>query len=283
MNRQYPTRPEQKFRAIVIGKESLSTFALQKLAESHPQIGSSVPSFTIEEAYDNLGFLTQNAENNLIVYLEFGLYGRSEPEHIYRAFRTPPQNCELVLVLNNLDFFTISKCRELGAQNIISKEDSTEVFENSLRSALGKSSFSSAVVSRRIKMATAQENWLADSSISPREKDVLIRLGVGLSPKEIGHEFSLSSKTISTYRTRLMQKLKLQNNAEICYFCIQHFPELVRSFVESDNISIPQAFGGNNGHFNYMNLPNHSVRNGSENPHVSSGGDALSSSKASAT
>lgn len=58
-------------------------------------------------------------------------------------------------------------------------------------------------------------------SLSDREFDVLCHLASGKSIKEIGEGLSLSSKTISTYRERILDKLSLKTTADIIRFAIQ--------------------------------------------------------------
>jgi DNA-binding NarL/FixJ family response regulator len=59
-------------------------------------------------------------------------------------------------------------------------------------------------------------------SLSDREYDVMRRIASGKTVKEIANDLSLSVKTISTYRGRLLRKLKLRNNAEVMHYAIQN-------------------------------------------------------------
>jgi DNA-binding NarL/FixJ family response regulator len=58
--------------------------------------------------------------------------------------------------------------------------------------------------------------------LSDREFEVLRLLGVGVSAKAIAHELALDPKTISTYRFRIMQKMRLASNADIIRYVIEH-------------------------------------------------------------
>ena len=58
--------------------------------------------------------------------------------------------------------------------------------------------------------------------LSNREFQVLQMLAAGQSINETAESFSLSAKTISTHKMRLMQKLKLNNNAELIRYAIKH-------------------------------------------------------------
>lgn len=58
--------------------------------------------------------------------------------------------------------------------------------------------------------------------LSDREYDVMCMIGAGKSPDQIARELSLSIKTISTYRARVLQKLNLKNNAELIRYVLEH-------------------------------------------------------------
>ena len=58
--------------------------------------------------------------------------------------------------------------------------------------------------------------------LSERESEVMLKLAGGMTIKEVATEMNLSSKTISTYRARLMQKLNLKSLAEVVRYCLNH-------------------------------------------------------------
>ncbi len=59
-------------------------------------------------------------------------------------------------------------------------------------------------------------------TLSDREYQVMCMIASGKTVKEIAEEMSLSVPTISTYRARLLEKMKMKNNAEIMYYAIKH-------------------------------------------------------------
>ena len=58
--------------------------------------------------------------------------------------------------------------------------------------------------------------------LSDREFQVFFKLASGLSPTEIANELNISIKTVSTYRTRIMEKMSLDSNADLTYYAIKH-------------------------------------------------------------
>lgn len=60
------------------------------------------------------------------------------------------------------------------------------------------------------------------ASLSSREKQVLHCLALGQSIGEMAHKLGLSTKTVSTYRSRLLKKLDLKNNVELALFAVRN-------------------------------------------------------------
>ena len=58
--------------------------------------------------------------------------------------------------------------------------------------------------------------------LSDREHQVLVMIGSGKTTGEIAGELSLSAKTISTYRARLLAKMGLETTAQLIKYSIQH-------------------------------------------------------------
>jgi len=62
----------------------------------------------------------------------------------------------------------------------------------------------------------------AHKKLSDREFEIMIKIAGGKSLKEIGNELCISSKTVSTYRSRIMEKMKLESNTDLARYCIEN-------------------------------------------------------------
>jgi DNA-binding NarL/FixJ family response regulator len=59
-------------------------------------------------------------------------------------------------------------------------------------------------------------------SLSSREFEIMIKLANGISLQDIGKELFISDKTVSTYRSRIMEKMELTKNTELTRYCIEN-------------------------------------------------------------
>jgi len=113
----------------------------------------------------------------------------------------------------------IEYAKKAGAQGFIGKHaDAGELLAAIYKILAGKSSFVGQVA--RAEMLAPVNHGLA--SLSVRERQVLQGLLAGTSLQELAMELRLSSKTLTTYRTRLLKKLNVRSNAELVALVSRH-------------------------------------------------------------
>lgn len=117
-----------------------------------------------------------------------------------------------------------SRCLKLGAWGYLTKDSAPDVLISALEKVLsgGKylsESMASSILDQMSKPNTDKE---IHEILSDREFEVLRMLGNGLTITEIGIELNLSVKTVSTYRTRILEKTSLKNNADIIRYVLEN-------------------------------------------------------------
>jgi two-component system, NarL family, invasion response regulator UvrY len=113
---------------------------------------------------------------------------------------------------------------EAGAMGYITKQSAPEQLVHAIRKVHGGSRYltEDAAESLVLRVAKGDRHRSALDSLSTRELQVLRRLALGHTNREIAFTYNISIKTVDTYRFRLLKKLKLRNNAEISRFAIQN-------------------------------------------------------------
>ena len=114
----------------------------------------------------------------------------------------------------------------VGAKGYLLKESAEVDLDNAVRAvAEGKPFFSPAIANALLQdyMRQLQQRGLQDSYdlLTEREKEVLQLLAEGKSNKDIANMLNLSTNTVETHRTRLMQKLNLHSSAEIVLYAVR--------------------------------------------------------------
>lgn len=111
----------------------------------------------------------------------------------------------------------------LGASGYLTKDStSNELVIAVQKVAMGGKYITQAMAERFAEEIGLQVEKARHETLSDREFQVLTRLGAGKSISEIAAELSLSPKTVSTYRSRLLEKLNLKTTAEIVRYVIEN-------------------------------------------------------------
>jgi len=109
-----------------------------------------------------------------------------------------------------------------GAVGYITKNHSPEELVAAVRRVAGGARYVSQAMAERLAADLAMPERSPQEMLSNREYQVLALLGAGKSVKEIAAGAKLSSKTVSTYRTRLLQKLNLKTTADLIRYALEH-------------------------------------------------------------
>jgi DNA-binding NarL/FixJ family response regulator len=109
-----------------------------------------------------------------------------------------------------------------GAAGYLGKDHSREQLIDAIRQVVrGASYVSPSLASRLISDWRGGGRRPQHAMLSDREYQVLCRFSSGISFKQIAAELGVSPKTVSTYRRRILDKLKLKTNAEIIRYAIE--------------------------------------------------------------
>ncbi len=110
-----------------------------------------------------------------------------------------------------------------GASGYLNKECEPEEIVNAIRTvARGRRYISPAVAEILADGAAGGADKLAHESLSERELQVFLRLAKGETIGHMAESMFLSVKTVSTYRTRLLEKLKLASNSDLTYYALKN-------------------------------------------------------------
>ncbi len=118
------------------------------------------------------------------------------------------------------------RCLAAGASGYVSKSaDISELTDGIRKVASGRRHVSPDVAEQLVERAIGLDDEVAappHERLSNREYEVFERLAAGMSTGEIATEFGLSPKTVSTYRSRILEKLGVERNADLTRYAIRH-------------------------------------------------------------
>jgi DNA-binding NarL/FixJ family response regulator len=154
------------------------------------------------------------------VVLDIGLPGRGGIEVLKDIKRERPRLPVLILSMHAEDQYAIRVLRA-GAAGYLTKETATEKLLEAIRKITAGGRFISAVLAETLALElTAGATGPPHASLSDREFEVLRLIASGLSVGDIADRMSLSVKTVSTYRARILEKMRMKNNAELMQYVL---------------------------------------------------------------
>jgi len=110
-----------------------------------------------------------------------------------------------------------------GASGYLNKECEPMEIVNAIRTiALGRRYISPSVAELIAQQLNRKEGSAAHDLLSEREFQVFLKLAKGETAGDIADALSLSVKTVSTYRTRLMEKMGLASNSDLTYYALKN-------------------------------------------------------------
>jgi DNA-binding NarL/FixJ family response regulator len=110
-----------------------------------------------------------------------------------------------------------------GASGYLNKDCDPEMIVEAIRTvSQGRKYITAAVAERLADALVAGVDRPLHQSLSKRELQVFLRLAAGEAVGGIAMHMSLSVKTVSTYRTRIMEKLKLASNSDLTYYALKN-------------------------------------------------------------
>lgn len=200
------------------------------IVDDHPVICMAVSFLLSREGYQVVGetdngldalTLTRQLKPDLVI-LDIGIPRLDGLEVVMRLNRLDDIPKVLILTSQPPETFA-SRCMQAGAAGYVSKSENLSELLNALTAIKSGYTFFPRLavnsVNPRDHQSTEQE--LIDS-LSDRELTVLRKLASGFSNKEIGDEMLLSNKTISTYKTRIIEKLQVRTLVDLIDIAKRH-------------------------------------------------------------
>ena len=176
-----------------------------------------------QEALDLLG-----KEQWDIVVLDITMPGRSGLEVLRESKKLLPRLPVLVLSIHPENQFAV-RVLKLGAAGYMTKDSAAEELVEAVKKVLAGGRYVSRSLAETLATNLSSDPVRPPQELlSEREFQVLRLIASGRIASEIAGELALSVKTISTYRSRILEKMGLRNNAELMHYAMEH--QLVEIF-----------------------------------------------------
>ncbi|WKZ70825.1 MAG: response regulator transcription factor [Melioribacteraceae bacterium] len=204
-------------KALVADDHSIVRMGVKHILERHPVIT------TIFEASDGQEALKIIEENELdLVILDISMPVISGLEVLKRGLENKPEINFLILSMHAEKEYALRVLKN-GASGYLTKDSLADDLHNAIDIVLEGKKYVSQNMSEILLHINEEKFEIPlHEKLSEREFDVFIKLATGKKLNEIAQELFLSIKTVSTYKTRLLDKMNLSSVAEITKYAIDH-------------------------------------------------------------
>jgi len=201
------------------------------IADDHPLVRQGLKQLLAAEPDMTVVGEAKNADETLelarslewdVLILDYSMPGGNGLVVLKEIKRSYPRRPVLVLSMHPEDSIAISVLRA-GAAGYINKECASEELTVAIRKAVSGGKYVSPSLAEKLALELEDGSRARPhESLSDREYRVMWMIASGKSITHIAEELFLSPNTISTYRIRILKKLKLENNADLVRYAIEH-------------------------------------------------------------
>jgi two-component system invasion response regulator UvrY len=157
-----------------------------------------------------------------VVVLDISMPGRDGVDILKQLRSKRPHLPVLVLSMHPEEQYAV-RVLKAGAAGYLTKESASDELITAIRRvSRGRKYVSSTLAEKLAFDLQSDTRKPLHETLSDREYQVMCMIASGKRAKEIAEELYLSVKTVSTYRSRILEKMKMKNNAELMHYAIKH-------------------------------------------------------------
>jgi DNA-binding NarL/FixJ family response regulator len=203
-------------RLLVADDHAMVRAALVQMLRSRPE-------FSVEaEAANAADVLAQVAQHEFdLLLLDMSMPGAGGLGLLERLQREHPGLPVVILSMHN-DGQVVARALKAGACGYVAKDSNITTLFDAITAVAGGGKFVDPSLVHGLVFAEGASQAPLHETLSERERQVLAMLVSGQRLSEIADRLHVSAKTISTHKMRLMQKLKVSNNADLVDYAIRH-------------------------------------------------------------
>lgn len=157
-----------------------------------------------------------------VVLLDITMPDRNGLDTLKQLKKEKPKLAVLMLSMHPEEIYALRSIKA-GASGYLNKASAPALLVNAIRQVASGRRYISPAVAEALAMSLSGESNTAPHAIlSDREYETMRLIASGKTLTEIATEMSLSPKTVSVYRARLLEKMNLKNNSELTHYALKN-------------------------------------------------------------
>jgi DNA-binding NarL/FixJ family response regulator len=204
-------------KILIVDDHELIREGLKKVLVKHTEMSVVGEACDSIELHDQLKRLQVD-----IIIMDISLPGRSGLDLVNDLKKSYPEIKVLILSMHPEERFAI-RALKAGAAGYLTKQSAAQELVKAIKRVMNGGKYISPALAEQLALEIeSPSDKPAHELLSNREFEIMRMIGFGKSVSEIGEELSLSVNTVTSYRARIMEKMKMKTNAELIRYAIQH-------------------------------------------------------------
>lgn len=176
----------------------------------------------IDEASSGREVIKKTGEKSYdILILDISMPERNGIDILQQLKVEQPSLPILVLSIHPEEQYAVRVLKS-GAAGFLNKASAPEELVKAIQKISGGGRYISPAVAEHLADRISDPNRMPHENLSSREYQVMLLIASGKTLSKISDELALSVKTVSTYRSRLLEKMSMENNAKLTKYVIEH-------------------------------------------------------------
>lgn len=186
-------------------------------------VKEKAPFIELDEAVNGQEVLEKiGAEHWDCLVLDISMPGRNGLDILNEVRHSKPELPVLILSMYPEDQYAV-RVLKAGAAGYMNKDAALDELVGAIQRVVAGGRYVSAALAEKLAMGLSGDlDRLPHETLSDREYSVLVMIGRGKSVSEIGDDLGLSVKTISTYRSRILEKMEMKTNADLIRYAVDN-------------------------------------------------------------
>lgn len=208
---------KEVIKVLIADDHAIVREGLKQILADSPDI---VVAGNAENGFDAIKLARRGGYS--VILLDISLPDRNGIEVLKQLRKECPEAAVLMLSMYREEQYAIRSLRA-GAAGYLNKQSAPADLVGAIRQVASGKKYISAALAQELANQVGEDRDIAPhEGLSDREYQTMTLIASGKSVSEIAAELTLSVKTISMYRSRVLQKMKLKHNAELTHYAIKN-------------------------------------------------------------
>jgi two-component system invasion response regulator UvrY len=203
-------------KILIVDDHPIVRQGLKQIIDEAPDMAMLAEAASGEEALELV-----SKESFSIVILDLAMPGMSGIDAIARLKSLKLELPILVLSMKPVEQYGL-RVLKAGASGYLNKESAPEELLVAIRRIIKGGKYIDQALSEQLALKLYEKSETPHELLSNREYEVFLALAMGKPIKQIAREMSLAVNTVSTYRSRILEKMQAQNDADLIRYALEN-------------------------------------------------------------